>query len=399
MPPLPDLIQTRPWPQSSHSSDRKIRGKVYTDGGPVVCRFDDGMLVVGHVHFCPDSDRMWLCHDIRQRDGNPSPDRLGHRYSWSFGYDSFSDEFTDQITGMWPINGEYAQKQSCLSNELRCFLATQPIGNELMAFFSISMKPFEAFSEFGLSEKPGNIVMSGTVTTPKGVFRKMCEIRLSRYVARMSESLGKAGIDLGVKDKHVEELHNSLVAYQSGEYFEMEYLSGKDIKQAYKVKNYSKGTIGTIHKSCMNGKGSMLDLYTKNPSVVRLAVLRSEHGIEARCLVWNSGGKQYFDRVYYTHEWAKNILEDKLRAEGCKSIQLSRTLKHVELEVSDFEEYPYVDSFRFLSQSDGRLYFLPVESCAGDLGLPAGKYRRLCHTDGSYMTVRFDGHDITIVTA
>jgi hypothetical protein len=389
-------------PSTTTSQDTlTIRGFEYANGASVLCRWDTGVLTPGHIYFSirdgvhqgivRSLGSIWLCHDDRRYDGNTSPDMLGHDYSWHFCYNSSTEELTDQVRDIWPLADGIQPKNPSVSEKLRCFLASHPLRNQVMLCMSISAKPFDVFTEFDLSDTPGNIKMSGSVTTPKGVFPKDCDIRLGRFFARMSESLKKAGMPVRVTDRQVEDMHNSLVAFQSGDYYKAEYLSGGDIKEAYKVKNYSKGSIGTLHKSCMNGKGSLLKLYTKNPSAVRLAVLRSEHGIEARCLVWRSGGKQYYDRIYFTHDWVRKILEDKLVSDGCKSIHLARTIKHVDLEVSLFDEYPFVDSFKYLDQENARLYFVKDESLAGKLGLPAGVYKRLTHTDGSCLSVHFDG--------
>jgi hypothetical protein len=354
-----------------------IQGIRYTSGDKVCCTFDSGLQVIGTLHIETGPDRTWICHDDPNKNGSESPNKWGHRFSWYFNY--LDGRYTDEVTGIRPFNSDLKYKDPVVQEELSRFLGMQGNQHDLWLVARACLKPFEDYDRYELSDKPGFIRLSGKTKTEKGLFEKNCEIKLSRFISKMSEALAKAGAPTGIDDKFVERVHNNLVAFQSGEYLKVEYLTGRAIEEGYTKDKYSESATGTLHKSCMTDKLDCIGIYTGNKSV-SLAVIRSDVGIEARCLVWSFDGKRYYDRIYYTFEWVATALEKKLVADGCKRLQSCRAVKSVKLERHEFDKYPYLDTFKFLSPSEGRLYFSKNWQL-----LPPGKYRVLTHADGSYV--------------
>jgi len=356
----------------------KIFGKEVRTGMVVSCLFKDGTTVLGKLYIDGDG-QMWICHNDPCKDGSPAPSRLGFRFSWTFRYDTDHKRYTDDVTNVLPvIEGITFKKDVTIGESLSQFLDFQVGHTDLWMCLNAAVKPFEDYNSYELSETPGFIRISGKVQTEKGLFDKSCEVKLARFISKVSESLAKKDIKTGIDDKSLERLSNNLVAFKSGDYLKLEYLEGEDIINGYMKDKYSHSATGTIHKSCMTDKLESLVLYTKNKKV-KLAVLRSDNGIEARCLVWSSGGRKYYDRIYYTHEWVSTILENKLVADGVKKLASCRTLKSVKLQNHTFDQYPYLDSFKFLDPKEGVLYFGKDTSM-----IPPGKYWVLTHTDGSY---------------
>lgn len=349
----------------------------------VVCRFTDGSVVSGHLHIkSVEVPRFFLCHDSPIKDGAASPCKWGHRFSWTFKYLKELDRFTDDIVELSPGVDPRVPIKSDVDVSLGLLRFCQHVSTEidLVTMFSVACKPFDALNKYELSEKAGFIKISGEVKTMNGTFPKSVEIKLARFVKGVANFLAQAGLDFVSDDAAVEKLHNSLVSFQTGSMFRLEILSGEDILIGYDSKNYSRSAIGTLHKSCMNDKADYLGLYTNNPCV-SLAVLRSDAGIEARCLVWTAeDGTTMYDRVYYSHEWMQPIMVEKMVGLGhtCARARVdSGQVCSVKFTHHRFQEYPYLDTFRFLNMAEGRAYGAP-DICV----LPKAKYIVLATAHG-----------------
>jgi hypothetical protein len=180
-----------------------------------------------------------------------------------------------------------------------------------------------------------------------------------------------------ITDAQLESVYNKCVALRSGQLFKLEILKGEDIKKGYTEDLYSPTKRGTLRKSCMNGKLHYLGLYTKNPQV-SLAVLRSDLGIEARCLLWENDGKKYYDRIYHTDDWMHVVLERGVRELSYESVK-DNVVTTIKLDKVRFRRYPYVDTFFYVNTADRTVTFADSSS-----QLPSGDYRVLRCTDGTH---------------
>lgn len=130
-----------------------------------------------------------------------------------------------------------------------------------------------------------------------------------------------------------------------------EVVSGEDIKKWYLSSNY-KQIKGQLGNSCMKDKSkqSFFEIYTKNPEVCKLLILKDEDDdskIIGRSLLWNlKNGKKYQDRIYMINDSDKLLFEkwaeknDYLKHDAANWIDLE-----VQLSDNEYDEYPYMDTF------------------------------------------------------
>lgn len=163
-----------------------------------------------------------------------------------------------------------------------------------------------------------------------------------------------------------------------------EVVSGEDIKKWYLQDNYKliKGQLGN---SCMrqSSKQSFFEIYTKNPEVCRLLILKDESDdskIMGRSLLWNlKNGKKYQDRIYMINDSDKLLFEKWADNNEYLKYDDSFSLDYLEVQLSDneYEKYPYMDTFI--------VYNPHTKILKADEDLwPGQGYIKLQNTDGSY---------------
>lgn len=366
------------------------RGHVFNSGDAVECYITPQYYVQGTIHIHAQGHQAWICHDQPNKSGDRSPELYGHSHSWTFRFIN-SECCSDDIIDLRPSTG-LPSKQILFDSILKDYLHSILESNIFSQYFRYKVKPFEDFNQYALSQKPGFIVLSGEVKTRNGIFPKTVEIKFSRYLKQLAVSYkklfkeNKVAEDYSITDSQVEQFYNKFVSIQNGDYFQLEMLSSQDILSGYTSANYNNSKVGTLHKSCMTDKFSYLALYCNN-SNCRLAVLKSDKGIEARCLVWtDEEGQSYFDRIYYSSDWIENVLEKKMKALNFINVYRTKDIVRIRLENQKFEHYPYLDSFMYQHRKAGcRKHFYATPST--DL-LPSGLYRRYQRTGGDWANFR-----------
>ena len=175
----------------------------------------------------------------------------------------------------------------------------------------------------------------------------------------------------------------------------IELVDGEKIRECYLQDNYEeiKGSLGLStmrYKECQ----SYLDIYVENPEVCKLLVLRGDSGkVRARGLVWTlTDGSKYLDRISYIDKDDESILlqwgEDNgiTKSYGPSSAtqfkQFVNGVGEVKLQNCEFDEYPYLDTFKYLNCNTG---ILSDEICVDCYALT--------ETDGSYVIVDEDHND------
>lgn len=122
-------------------------------------------------------------------------------------------------------------------------------------------------------------------------------------------------------------------------------VSGVDIRNAYHwTKTVESGSIG---ESCMrhNHCRGYFGIYEQN-SQVRLAVLAKPDGmIAARSLLWDG---KLSDRVYSATSLHADLMEKHLTNRGYLNAFRSETSAIIKLDKTDFELYPFMDTFCFI---------------------------------------------------
>ena len=188
----------------------------------------------------------------------------------------------------------------------------------------------------------------------------------------------------------VEEFVNQFKSKQEVEKPEIELVSGDKIAYWYDIKNYNSGFGGTLRNSCMaNVPSRFFEIYTKNPEVCRLAILKNDDKIVARALVWKVESdrrdikfgykdiKYYMDRVYYTKDHYRNIMEDYAKEQGwglyysfddvlINDKRISTNMK-VKVKNLKYEKFPFMDTFRRYDYAKGYLYNDSKYTKRGDL--------------------------------
>lgn len=158
-------------------------------------------------------------------------------------------------------------------------------------------------------------------------------------------------------------------------------IKGEEIGNWYNVSNYAE-TKGSLGGSCMREKkSSFFELYTQNEEVCSMLILLDDDDkLIGRALVWklhdhdiNDAPKELFfmDRQYvidetdvqrfrnYANEqgWAyktnnnHHSLEEVTYKDNSKSTQME-----VKINVEDYDNYPYMDTFRKYDPNEGILY-------------------------------------------
>jgi hypothetical protein len=152
---------------------------------------------------------------------------------------------------------------------------------------------------------------------------------------------------------------------------EVELVSGDKIAYWYDIKNYNPGYGGTLRNSCMATVPSgYFDIYTKNPEVCRLAILKNGDKLIARSLVWkvesDDSIQYYMDRIYYTKDHYRNILKNYAKEQGWgiydsfDTIDFNGKIIYSNMKVKinniKYQQFPYMDTFRRYDYAKGYLY-------------------------------------------
>jgi hypothetical protein len=186
--------------------------------------------------------------------------------------------------------------------------------------------------------------------------------------------------------KEVEEFVNKYKTYSVDEK-DFEIVDGEDILFWYDGNKYKEET-GSLGQSCMRHSRceSYLGIYSENKDVCKLLILKDiveKDKIVGRALIWkleeiydenkDKIEVEYFiDRIYVTEDKYMTDFKDYSDKNGwcyrtgtgysdCKDITFKgksyrRTRMTVKLENWDFEEYPYMDTFKRLNTKESRLY-------------------------------------------
>ena len=174
------------------------------------------------------------------------------------------------------------------------------------------------------------------------------EIGIGRWTRRIFTEVHKST----VLDSKIEEFVNLYKSAIDGEDLsKFELVSGKDIKKWYHENNYDqiRGQLGT---SCMryNKCQNFLDIYTKNPEVCQLLILKSDDEkdkIIGRALIWKlTDGNYYMDRIYTINDSDRLLFQDYARINKIENSYDGNSSLKLEVKLGDYtyEKYPYMDT-------------------------------------------------------
>jgi len=213
------------------------------------------------------------------------------------------------------------------------------------------------------------------------------EMKIGKFIKKMFPDL---------TDKAVEIFVNKYKAlYRMRMSPKLEIVKGEEITKYYNQANYlhapsNKEGLGTLGKSCMRHGYDYFHLYTKNPEVCSLLILKSPENdskIIARALIWKlESGEYYMDRIYTHFDSDVYIFRNYAKERGwethhdnCK--RGSRYFKHftVSLNNTSFDEYPYMDTFFIMSKK--------AKKISSDKIANADDLISIRQTDGGYSRI------------
>ncbi len=213
---------------------------------------------------------------------------------------------------------------------------------------------------------------SGIFTTSRN------EIKIGKFINKLFPEKYTAA--------QIEDFVNSFKANIKKMELVFELVEGEDIEKWYYYQNY-KETKGTLGNSCMSKKTGIFNIYVKNPDVCKLLILRQDDKIVGRALVWKINSLKlivknneitlesiewFMDRQYtindsdvmrfrkYAQEkgWAYKSRNNHHSFEFIKltdeqELEVDMTVK---VKKGDYENFPYLDTFRRYDPETGILY-------------------------------------------
>lgn len=212
-----------------------------------------------------------------------------------------------------------------------------------------------------------------------------------RYAAKPGSIVGKIFKD--IPSNEVEKFSNLFRSISNKTTFELSVVEGLDILKYYHISSYA-DEVGTLGASCMKYDycQNYLGIYTDNPDIVKMLVMiNGENKLLGRALLWTFDDCKIMDRIYtvadeeyafHFKKWAtENEFVYKSEQNWYNTLNfenLSTPKKELKLNVRlknfDFSMFPYVDTFKFISLSDGILTNY----------LPETEFITLCASDGGY---------------
>jgi hypothetical protein len=159
--------------------------------------------------------------------------------------------------------------------------------------------------------------------------------------------------------------------------YNLKIAEGEEIRWGYLDKNYYREG-NSLGNSCMRyiRCQSYLDLYVKNPSKIKMAMLMRNKKVAARCLLWKVDDGWLYDRIYSTNLEEDHLLTNAMESSGYKRVYNTNGEYSIEIDTEDIDEFPYMDSFKFYSPNDDTISTQSSTMC--------GEYWVLTDTNGTY---------------
>jgi hypothetical protein len=170
------------------------------------------------------------------------------------------------------------------------------------------------------------------------------------YKKRYHTSVGKL-IRRIFKDKYSDrdittfsESYASLITI-SNPLYDFRIMEGQQIKWAYDEDNYHAHS-NTLGSSCMRYERcqSYFEMYTRDPSKVKIGVLMRANKVAARAILWNLGNQWAYDRIYSTKTETENLLKTALESANYKRIWQTSERYSVKIDLTGINQFPYVDT-------------------------------------------------------
>ena len=234
--------------------------------------------------------------------------------------------------------------------------------------------------ENGAGEELGEGVYNNNKLIPydERIKQVWSKSRQDLKIGRALRALLKSA-DISFLDKELEELVNQLkaeIGIMNDKFSLFEIVKGNDIAYWYDYNKYYKQS-GTLGSSCMKyGEDYYFDIYTSNPSVCQLVILKSEKDKEkivGRALLWKlTDGNYYMDRIYTNKDSDVNLFREFSKQNGwyykyhnnsigdIKAVGPDGEIKidlsgEVKIKEGYYSGYPYMDTFKWFTPDSGKL--------------------------------------------
>ena len=190
-----------------------------------------------------------------------------------------------------------------------------------------------------------------------------------RYHARPGSFIKKL---LKVNDYEIEDFTTQFLSIVDPPVFEMKVVKGQDVAKYYGQNSYYdfRGTLGS---SCMrNSPPNFFDIYVHNPEQINMLVMiNPSNKILGRALLWNGPDFKLMDRIYvsidghenYFYNWAKEneYYYKEFNTYNTPTHIVFNDVKEfkkfeITIDKSEFEYYPYLDTFKWLDVKNKKFY-------------------------------------------
>jgi hypothetical protein len=237
---------------------------------------------------------------------------------------------------------------------------------------------------------------------------------IGRISRRMLDVVGKKFTDVELQE-FVNEF-KFIVSVKNNRSKLFELVDGEKIRYYYLSDRYDFTKEGTLHGSCMRYRKCQkyFKIYTENPQVCKLLILKSPYNpglIIGRALVWTlDDGGIFMDRIYYSCESDINLFKDYAIKNGWCYKAKQESSHHSRIEFSPekvregdltvklekywFDDYPYMDTLKFLNE---RAQIISTNDYRSDLTLQSTDGGRgecdTCNGDGRVDCPECDGDE------
>ena len=187
------------------------------------------------------------------------------------------------------------------------------------------------------------------------------ELGIGRFVTKVLQKTTDALIKIDQND--INAFVDKFKAYrdfQSTKKDKFEVVQGEDIRKWYDEDTYEDAQYH-LNNSCMRyGKcQKYLNIYTENTNQVSMVIMKGSvpDKIIGRALIWKlDNGETYLDRPYANSDEDVNLFKEWGKSKGYVVYGDSYSHKEVTLDKSNFQYYPYMDTFRRFDPNEGILY-------------------------------------------
>jgi hypothetical protein len=183
------------------------------------------------------------------------------------------------------------------------------------------------------------------------------ELGVGRFATKISQKAGKNFTPVQI-NTFVDKF-KAYLDFQTTKKDKFEVVQGEEIRKWYDEDTYEDQEYH-LKNSCMRYSRCQryLSIYVENPNQVTMVIMKGSEPdkIIGRALIWKlKDGTYYLDRPYTNNDEDLNLFKEWGRSKGYSVYGADYKNKEVTLDKSDFQYYPYMDTFRWLNRGQNLL--------------------------------------------